>query len=242
MFGYVLDDGYGAPIDLRNRLYLYDLASGKGVPVVVTGFGDEPLPVMDWTFVPGTTAIVAQAQDQQLYFIDVLSGAEPIPLGGHVEMRGFIPGTVRLVVADPLSGSIIDLADGATTTLSLPEPATSPDLFPGKLVLLSDDSYVLLNTKIENDEQISSTLVRTDTAGSRELFQTGATGSQIRNFCLSPNGEYLAVEVVSGEGVADNYPSVIGYSATSIFFVRVEDGTSNRGVSGFLPHWCSSRP
>ena len=241
-FGYVLDDGYSAPIVFRNRLYLYDLTSGKGVPVVVTGFGDEPLNVMDWRFVPGTTAIVAQAEDQQLYFIDVLSGAEPIPLGGHAEMRGFIPGTVRLVVADPLSGSIIDLANGATTTLVLPEPLTSPDLYPGKLELLSDDSYVLLNTKIDSENQISSTLVRTDTAGSKELFQTVAAGSQIRNFCLSPNGEYLAVEVISGEGVADNYPSVFGYSATSIFFVRVEDGTSNRGVSGFLPHWCSSSP
>jgi hypothetical protein len=83
-------------------------------------------------------------------------------------------------------------------------------------------------------------LVLTDPDGSRELFRTSSAGSRVRNFCLSPNGEFLAVEVISGEGIPDDYPAESGFSATSIYFVRVDDGTSNRGVNGFLPNWCSS--
>ncbi len=241
LFGYILDGGYEASDDLRNTLFLYDLAQGTGVAKPVLGFGGNPLTVSDWTFVPGTTSIVVQGEDQQLYLIDPLASSEPTPLGRHAEMRGFVPGTVQLVVSDPLSDFIIDLAAGTTTALNLPQPQTSPDLYPGKLVMLTEDSYVQLNTEIKPNEpstELTSALVLTDPSGSRELYRTASPGSPIRNFCLSPNGEYLAVEVTSGEGIPDNYPVVIGYSATSVYFVRLDDGTSNRGVNGFLPDWC----
>jgi hypothetical protein len=206
----------------------------------VTGFAQKPLSVIDWMFVPGTTSIVVQDEDLQLYLIDGLEGGDPTPLGWHAEMRGFIPGTLKLVVADPQSGSIIDLSAGTTTALSLPEPQMMPDYYPGKLVLLTDDSYVLLNSTYAPGASSTSVLVLTDSEGSRELFRTTTAGSGVRDFCLSPNGEFLAVEVVSGEGIADNYPGELGYSATSIYFVRIDDGTSNRGVNGFLPNWCGS--
>jgi hypothetical protein len=240
LFGYILDDGSGDKNGLRNRLFLYDLSASSGIPAAVTGFAQKPLAVMDWMFVPGTTSVVVQDEDLQLYLIDGLEGGDPTPLGGHAEMRGFIPGTLKLVVADPESGSVIDLSAGTTTTLNLPIPQTMPDYYPGKLELLSADSYVLLNSTYTPGAPSASVLVLTDPDGSRELFRTTSAGSRVRNFCLSPNGEFLAVEVISGEGVPDEYPVESGYSATSIFFVRVDDGTSNRGVNGFLPNWCSS--
>jgi hypothetical protein len=240
LIGYILDEESDDPNGLRSVLYLYDLAADSGVPTPVNGFDGKPLPVMDWMFVPGTTSVVAQAQDQQLYVIDPLKGNDPIPLGWHDEIRGFIPGTVKLVVANPQSGAIIDLAAGTTTTLALPEPQIPAGFYPGALELLAEDRYVLLNANFSSNEPGSSRLVLTDSAGSKEIFRTNAAGSRIRNFCLSPNGEYLAVEVISAEGVADSYPNELGYSATSIYFVRLEDATSNRGVNGFLPNWCRS--
>jgi hypothetical protein len=173
--------------------------------------------------------------------IDGIKGGDPTPLGWHAEMRGFIPGTLKLVVADPESGSILDLSAGTTTALNLPLPQIMPDYYPGKLELLAADSYVLLNSTYTTGASSASVLVLTDSEESRELFRTTTAGSRVRNFCLSPNGEFLAVEVISGEGVPDDYPVEPGYSATSIYFVRVDDGTSNRGVNGFLPNWCSSR-
>jgi hypothetical protein len=240
LIGYMLEDVSGDANGLRSVLFLYDLTSDSGVPTPVTGFDGKPLPVMDWMFVPGTTSVVVQGADQQLFLIDPLEGGDPTPLGWHDEMRGFIPGTVKLVVADPLSGSIIDLAAGTTTILDLPEPQIDPGFYPGAIELLAADRYVLLNAKFATEEPGSSRLVLTDPDGSREVFRTNSAGSRIRNFCVSPNGEFLAVEVISGEGVPDNYPNELGYSATSIYFVRLDDATSNRGVNGFLPNWCRS--
>ena len=240
LIGYILEDVSGDANGLRSVLFLYDLTSDSGVPTPVTGFDGKPLPVMDWMFVPGTTSVVVQGADQQLFLIDPLAGGDLTPLGWHDEMRGFIPGTVKLVVADPLSGSIIDLAAGTTTILKLPEPQIDPGFYPGSLALLADDRYVLLSVTYATEESGSSRLVRTDPDGSSEVFRTNSVGSRIRNFCVSPNGEFLAVEVISGEGVPDNYPNELGYSATSIYFVRLDDATSNRGVNGFLPNWCRS--
>jgi hypothetical protein len=240
LIGYILEDVSGDANGLRSVLFLYDLTSDSGVPTPVTGFDGKPLTVMDWMFVPGTTSVVVQGADQQLFLIDPLAGGDLTPLGWHDEMRGFIPGTVKLVVADPLSGSIIDLAAGTTTILKLPEPQIDPGFYPGSLALLADDRYVLLSVTYATEESGSSRLVRTDPDGSSEVFRTNSVGSRIRNFCVSPNGEFLAVEVISGEGVPDNYPNELGYSATSIYFVRLDDATSNRGVNGFLPNWCRS--
>ncbi|QEO08923.1 hypothetical protein [Protaetiibacter larvae] len=241
LFGYILDAGYGAPDGPRNTLFLYDLTDATGVPAPVTGFGGAPLEVMSWTFVPGTTSIVAQGLDQQLYLIDPLGGGDPTPLGQHVGMQGFVPGTTQLVVVDPTGSSVIDLADGSTTPLELPEPKPQSDRYPGKRVPLDERTDVQLFTRLEPgapSEERSSSLVLSDADGERELFRTSSPGSWVRDFCLSPNGEYLAVEVVSGEGRPDNYPIEYGFSATSIRFVRIADGSSDRGVRGFLPDWC----
>jgi len=241
LFGYILNAGYGNPDGPQNALYLYDFTSGSAVPKEVVGFGGEALPVMDWTFVPGTTSIVVHSEDLQLYLIDTLSDEEPTPLGQHVEMRGFIPGTVQLIVADPLTGSTIDLATGVTEAFDLPVPNLPDTLYPGKLVLLTENSYIQEYTEIKpgaTSNDLTSVIVATGPDGDRELYRTTSPGTTIRDYCLSPNGEYLAVEVISSEGTPDFYPIVNGYSASSVSFVKLTDGASDRGINGFLPDWC----
>jgi hypothetical protein len=245
IFGYVLGGGQETAEGPSSRLFLYDLTNGTGLPEEITGFAGRPLTVMNWMFVPGTTSIVVQADDQQLYLIEAAAREAPTPLGQHMEMRGFIPNTLQLVVADPLSGSLIDLASGTTTVLDLPEPELLADRYPGKLVLLDESRFIELFTLIGTDAaggQGGSELVINGTNGTITLFSTALTGGTIRNYCLSPNGEYLAVEVTSAEGRPDYYPSVSGFSATTVVFVRLGDGSSSRSVSGFMPDWCRVEP
>jgi hypothetical protein len=245
IFGYVLGGGQETAEGPSSRLFLYDLTNGTGLPEEITGFAGRPLTVMNWMFVPGTTSIVVQADDQQLYLIEAAAREAPTPLGQHMEMRGFIPNTLQLVVADPLSGSLIDLASGTTTVLDLPEPELLADRYPGKLVLLDERRFIELFTLIGTDAaggQGGSELVINGTNGTITLFSTALTGGTIRNYCLSPNGEYLAVEVTSAEGRPDYYPSVSGFSATTVVFVRLGDGSSSRSVSGFMPDWCRVEP
>jgi len=246
LFGYVVDAVVSADAPSQNTLFLYELIDGSGVPRPVRGFGGEPLNVMDWMFVPGTTSVIVQGTDQQLYLIDTTTGAEPKPLGQHTELRGFIPGTLQLVVADPLSGSLIDLEAGTTTTLSLPAPEILPDLYPGKLLLLGENRFLELFTAISYTPSATSSAVLkpgsvlflTDSGNSREIFSTATGAGRIRDFCVSPQGEYAAVEVAAEAGRPDGYPEHPGYTASTIHFVRLSDGSSTRSVNGFMPDWC----
>lgn len=239
LFGYVA----GSRDD--SALFVYDLENPSGIPVEITGFDGRPLPVDSWTFVPGTTSLVVQGDDQQLYLVDPLTDDDPAPLGQHDEIRGFVPGTLQLVVADPDRGSLIDLTDGSTETLSLPEPTIDADLYPTKLVVLSSDSYLQLLTEVDDTESGStsnSVISLTTPQGTTEVYRTLSGTSRIADFCLSPTAKYLAVELVPNASRADGYASVPGYEGTSTIFVRLSDGDASRGVSGSQADWCRGDP
>ena len=91
LFGYILDDESGDANGLRNELFLYDLSAGSGVPVAVTGIANKPLTVIDWMFVPGTTSVVVQDDNFQLFLIDALAGTDPTPSVGTPRCAGLFP-------------------------------------------------------------------------------------------------------------------------------------------------------
>lgn len=240
LFGYVLDSGFGAEGEPTARLYLYSLR-GSGVPREVLGLDGKPLAVWEWAFVPGTASIVVQDFDQQLFLIETVTETMPRPLGRHAELRGFLPGTAKLVVADSLSESIIDLVKGESTEASLPSAGLPDDAYPANQVLLSESSFVQLYTERMEDGaagDLASVLVLATPERTTELYRTAAPGSQIGAFCVSPNGEFLAVEVISAGAEPDQYPVVLGFSDTTINFVSLDGGGVRRGVSGFMPDWC----
>lgn len=222
-----------------STLFVYDLSDPSGVATEVTGIGGSALTVIDWTFVPGTGSLVAQGPDQQLYLVDPLGSADPLPLGQHVELRGFIPDTARLVVADFLGGVVLDLAAGTSEPITIPEPELDPALMPGKQVFLNNESFFHLRHRIDYDTlHISSGLYFTDASGTVEAFVPPSESSRIVDYCLSPNAQYLVVEVVSAEGVPDGYAVEPGFSATMVYLIDIEKGTSERRLSGFAPDWC----
>jgi hypothetical protein len=222
-------------------LYVLDLTDASWVPFEVRGPAQTPLAALDWTFVPGTTSLVVQAIDQQLYLVDPVAGTEATPLGQHTELRGFLPGTLRIVVADPDRGAVIDLADGTTTELKLPVAEVPPGLYPDAFVLTSPASYVELYNDPMGFAEVGarSILYAVDATGTRELFRPATATSRIGTVCLSPNGQYLAVEVVPGDAVRDDYRSAPGWSGTTIYYVDAASGATSRGVTGMSADWCS---
>ncbi len=222
-----------------SRLYLYDLG-GAGIPTEVLGAAGESLAVIDWAFVPGTSSLVVQTPDHSMFLVDTSGTTPPTPLGQHTELRGFLPGTAQLLVADPTSGSLIDLATGETTVLDLPLPEVDSRLTPSSLLLLDDTSYVELygNPFGTDASPYRSVLFATGPEGSRELFHPASDTSRITRVCLSPNGQYVSVEVVASDATPDRYPMQPGYADTTIYFVDTATGAADRGVVGMLPDWC----
>ncbi|NQX17523.1 hypothetical protein [Rathayibacter sp. VKM Ac-2857] len=224
---------------LDRALYAYDLTDQKAEAVPITGIDGGPLRATDWMFVPGTTSVVTHSLDDTVLLVDLLTPGTISPLGQHAELRGFVPGANRLVVADPDSGSVIDLADGSVETLDLPPADVGPATSPVQLLLLDSSSYLELEADYSPETGTAQySVVRVDASGTTEIFRTSPTG-RIRGVCLSPNGQFAAVEAVSAEGVPDDYPDVPGFSATSTVLVDLGTGDTSRSVNGVSRDWCA---
>ena len=220
--------------------FVYDLTEDSGLPFEVTGVDGLPMTVMDLGFVPDSTSLVVHNAGQTLFLIDMLGDAVLTPLGEHDEMRGFVPGTRALVVADPDQGSTIDLTDGTVTTLDLAPSLLDDSAYPGKLVLLNEQGrYARLFLQETTDiNRLASLIAVTDAADSDVAFTPASESSRVRDFCVSPNGQYLAVETIPASGLGDDYPTLPGFSGMTTALIDLDRGTSSRSVSGFLPDWC----
>ena len=223
------------------QLLLFDRLDASGIARPVTGLDGQPLSVLDWRFVPGTPYLVVQAFDQSMLLIDTTKpDAAPVPLGEHAELRGFLPGTLKLVVADPLSGGTIDLTSGETAPLALPDDGLDEFSYPGKIVMLADDGYVEVTSRPAPGEGfvLDYEVLKVGGDGVEVLFDPD-TGIPIRDICLSPNAQFLAVELQDPEGEPDDYPNVPGRTLSTTYFVDLDTGQANRAIAGFASSWCS---
>jgi hypothetical protein len=223
-------------------LFVFDPLDPTGLPRPVLGLDGLPLQVIDWTFVPGTTSLIAQAFDTTLLLVDALGEADPIPLGQHTELRGFLPSTTALVVADPTSGATIDLATGETRTLELPESGVAPGAYETDLIVLGPTSYVQVVASpisAQDPFRFVFEVIAVDDDGARRIYLPPDDDAVIREICVSPNGQYLAVSISDRGGRSDDYPAVPSFEGVSTYIVDIAGGTSAGGVTGFALNWCS---
>lgn len=220
------------------QLLLFDPTAASGLTRPVTGLDGEPVSVLDWRFVPGTAYLVVQTFDESLLLVDTATpDATPVPLGEHAEIRGFLPGTLQLVVADPQSGSTIDLATGETTVLDLPSDGLDPSAYPGRLVALARDRYVEVVARPGAGFVLDYEILLVGPDGVTVIYDRDA-GIPIGDVCLSPNAQYLAVEVQDPDGEPDGYPNAAGRTGTTTYFVDLDTGSADRGITGFAASWC----
>lgn len=225
-------------------LYILDPSDDTGVAKPVLGADGTPISVIDWSWVPGTSSLVVQANDESCWLVNPLGTAAPSPLGAHAELRGWVPGTTTLVVADPDSGSALDLASGTTIPLHLPDDQLSADDYSETTLMLNgSDDYLELIAKPDPDPDSSwldFSVIRVNPGGVTTVYTPPAPDDPIRSVCLSPNAQYLAVEVGSTDGDFDNYPVLPSFSQTSTYFIDLTNPNApGRGVQGFLANWCS---
>jgi len=217
--------------------------AGAATPQPVLGLDGAPMRVIDWLFVPGTTSIVVQDFEQSLFLVDVLGAQPPTPLGVHAEIRGFVPGTTDLVVADPDRGAVIDLADGATTTLELSSADLAENVYPGKITMLDDASRYLISlvaARVEDGRNVrSSVLAEVDAEGAlAEVFAPAAESSLIRDYCVSPNGRYAAVATSPEDSRPDGYSNNPGYAETMTSIVEIASARTVLSLPGGFSDWC----
>ena len=230
-----------------NALMSIDLAGvAEAEPTPVLGLDGAPLKVSAWAFVPGSASVVVQDFENSMFLIDLLGRQPATPLGVHTEIRGFVPGTSDLVIADPDRGALIDLGDGTTTTLELASADLAENVYSGRITMLDDESRYLISltsVRVEGGRNVlSSVLAEVDDSGElRQVFAPAAETSLIRGYCVSPNGKYVAVAASAEAGVADGYSVNPGFTETMTSIVEIATGRTVMSLSGGFSDWCGSR-
>ncbi|MEW1819997.1 hypothetical protein AB0323_04275 [Arthrobacter sp. NPDC080031] len=231
-------------------LFVYDVDNPSSAPRAVQGI-NGPVSAADWRFVPGAATLVAQTDDQSMFLIDTLDSGKLSPLGAHAGILGFVPGSNELAVADPglKKGvdpprySTINLATGTSTPLTLPG-AFVPDAANGvtttasqPMVLDASGHYMQVARKYDGGKEASVVNV-TDKNGSRQLYRPAAAWSRILDTCISPAGDYLAVETAAPQYTGDQYPVLPEPTPIRTDLVDLKSGTVLKSVPGFFPSWC----
>jgi hypothetical protein len=229
----------------RETLFTLDVSGANAAPEPVLGLDGAPIQVMEWRFVPGTTSLVVQAVDGALFVVDALGLAAPTPLGSAAELRGFVPGTRLLVVADPDRGRIIDLETGDEQANDLPIAELPDEAFPGSVVQLDAEgrhlvSVLLLGGSGDGGGELASEslLAMVDDAGTTLRYATGSE-SQLLGYCVSPNGRNAAIETVALDARFDAYPTDPSYLERLTTVIDLASGDVLLTQSGGSSDWCA---
>ncbi|MCU1556473.1 MAG: hypothetical protein JWN09_468 [Microbacteriaceae bacterium] len=233
-------DGIGPTGSYSSDLMLVDLA-GTHLVQPVLGLDSHPLAVVDWQFLSGSTSFVAQTPGQTVLLIDAKKPGSSVPLGQYAALGRSAPDGKTLVVGDVFGKISYSLADGKETRLPA-LPVAGAESFGGAVELLgSGDARVqqvaVLDTSGGNTYR--SYLVYEQGTTSRILFETVNGKGSIDAFSVSPNGQYVAVNVVPDvvASVSDNY--AVNPKSTSIttMFVDIATGNLVGSVAGFDESW-----
>ncbi|WP_164863695.1 M1 family metallopeptidase [Agromyces sp. LHK192] len=248
LIGFVLDGavppGTQTPPQYESALFTLDVSGQNAAPEPVLGIDGEPMRVLDWAFVPGTASIVVQDFDGAMFIVDALGLSPPSPLGSHQEMRGLLPGTTELIVADPDRGSIVDLETGESRENVLPSAELPENAYPGRVTQLTADGTHLLGvllavTAADGTVQAQSLLSLVSTSGTA-LRYTPADGSRMLGYCASPNGRLAAVETAPIDAASDGYPNAPASRDRLTTIIDVATGATVRVQTGGASDWCGA--
>ena len=232
VFGFVLQPLSGPAKD-RTQLHLYDPAVGDQLTGLV-GLDGKPLDPELWAFVPGTRAIVAQTTDALFFLIDTVTGSVK-PLGGHGGMHGFVNGTPTLILEKDGRYVAFDLATGKRTELPLGDLVQSAVVY--QLLALPDGGYVSLVARLE-DGELRFSIEAIGQGAFRTIYAPEPADSMIPKVCLSPNGQYLAVEAVPPGTGTDGYDVLPGYLQSRVVVLDSSTGNFQGEEAGFGADWC----
>jgi hypothetical protein len=221
-----------------DTLFTIDLASTR-LLTPVTGLDGEALEVLEWSFVPASTRLIAQNTDQSLLSVDTAEPRDVLPLGQYVEFDSVSTDGSTVVVADPFGPLALSLADGTTRRLD-PSPLDGDTPFGGTAQVLSDDRWLQQIAFFdETSGRFQSLVVVDDGDAARALFRTLNDAGSIERFQISPNNQYVAIETVPdvASSEADGY--TVNGRSTSIatVFVDIESGAVIKSVEGFDVSW-----
>jgi hypothetical protein len=219
------------------RIDLTGAHTGTPVP----DLAGTPLSVLDWSFLGGSTSIVAHGEDQTVLLIDAAKSGPPVPLGQYTGLGRSSPDGKTIVVSDVFGKIAYSLADGTETRIpSLPIAGAYTN--GGEVLLLGRGTARVQQVAVFDSAtggKFQSYLVYENGTTSRVLYQTKDDAGSIESFSISPNGQFVAVNVIPdyASSVSDGYPVDAQSTSISTVFIDIASGAIVRSVEGFDVSW-----
>jgi hypothetical protein len=218
-------------------LMTLDLDRGRDV-LPVAGLDGAPLQVDTWYFVPGGVTLAASALDGTTVLVDTATGVVT-PLGSFTKFDSVSTDGTRLAVSNafgPVVLSINDLSDSEFA----PSPIGDVEPYPGRFQLMRGSDLVQQVVLVNYESSsFASILVADDGEQSRLLYRTVEDRGSIGDFSVSPNDQYVAVEVVPDveTSVSDNRAVDPQSTDVTTVIVDIASGAIVKSVAGFAVHW-----
>lgn len=231
-------DDLDAAGSLDRVLAVADL-SGQGVVTIVPGLDGEPIRALNAGFLPDGATLIAHAFDQTLLRIDLVGEPFALPIGQVPEMYALSTDGSRLTGFDSFGGVVLDLATGVESRLD-PSLIDGELAFGGEAILTRTELRVQKAAIADLAGGVRVVLIADDgTGAARVLLRTIDDRGSIGAFSISPNDQYVAVEVTPSvaDAVPDGRP--VNGRATSVttIVIDLDSGAVVRTLEGFNVSW-----
>ena len=217
-------------------LFTLDLDRGRDL-VPVPGLDGEPVSARNWMFVPGSERLIVQTTEQVVLQIDEEGSIQP--LGSFLRIGDLSPDGTVLTVYDTFGASALTLATLETTRLDA-SPVEGLDATAGQIVVLPDGSRVQKVAVFDEPTgRFRSLIVADDGTSARALYETPQSLGSIESFTVSPNAQFVAIEVIPdfSASVTDGYELNPRSTSVQTVIVHLATGAVVRSVEGFALDW-----
>ncbi|TFC81011.1 hypothetical protein E3O45_01340 [Cryobacterium sp. TMS1-20-1] len=239
-----------------NVLFILDLRTNASTPVA--DLNGDPLSVTTWGFMANRADIVAQQYDSTMLLINPIdqSGGNPlenepeldppVPLGQFANLTAFAPDGVRIAVSDRDGQYVLDLSQGTESAI-VPQSVAGTTRYTAELRFLAGgdgdtetDRYVQRVAEFDPATGAVRQYLSLVAGGeTRTVYAPASALETIVGFEISPNDQYLAVQVVPNRDseLSDGYPENAQATDATTLFVNVATGELRRSVLGFDATW-----
>lgn len=163
------------------------------------------------------------------------------PLGQATELAAISHDGTVVTVSDPSGSTALDIDTGVSHRL-VPSPVAGDPRQPN----LGVAEALTATTRVEQlaliapgGTRFSSVLAVDDGSSSRIVYETPGDLGSIEGFSVSPNGQYVAIEVVPdvSKAQSDGYYWNARATSTETVIVDLATGAVVRSVEGFSLRW-----
>jgi hypothetical protein len=223
--------------DYSRTLFTVDLAAGRELRPAVDLRGD-PLHVRDWQFRPATETIVALDSSGALAVLDPSTPGSVLPLGDYLTLSHISTDGSTLTVSDQLGFSTLVIADLDAERLAA-APIDGVEPYLGEAQVLTTGILEHVYSYYADENRFDSYLVLQAGAEQTTLFGSRGGAVSILHFSVSPNEQYVAVEVDPGRAGAsdDGYIGSSRPTDVTTYVIELATGDTVATFSGFDLAW-----